>query len=84
MQQLSPWSSGRNLLRHGGHSACPCQLHGSAVNEALPEAEAKRVQVELALVAQQLVLVVPEGQTGVGLWQQQQLSGGSPPELDRT
>lgn len=80
MQQLRPCSSGRNLLRPGGHSARPCQLHGSAVKEALPEAEAKRVEVEL--VTQQLVLAVPEGQTGVGLWQRQQ--SGGPPELDRT
>lgn len=80
----SPGSSGGNLLRHRGQSVCPCLLHGSAVNEALAKAEAKRVQVELAPVTQQLVLVVPEGQARVGLLQQQQLSCGSPPELNRT
>lgn len=78
-------SSGGNLLRHRGQSVCPCLLHGSAVNEALAKAEAKRVQVELAPVTQQLVFIVPEGQTRVGLLhQQQQLSCGSPPELNIT
>lgn len=81
----SPWSSDGNFLRHGGQRVCPCLLLGSAVNEALAKAEAKRVQVELAPVTQQLVLVVPEGQTRVGLLQQQQqLSSSSPPELNRT
>lgn len=60
----------------------PGQLHGSAVDEALAEAEAKWVQVEPAPVAHQLVLV-PEGQTGVGLLQQQ-LSHRSFPEPNRT
>lgn len=59
------------------------QLHGSAVGEALAEAEAEGVQVEPALVAQQLVQVVPEDQTGVGLLQQQ-LPHDSLPEPNRT
>lgn len=61
----------------------PCQLHGCAVDEALAKAEAKGVQVEPAPVAPQLVLVVPEGQAGVGLLQQQ-LSRRSFPEPNRT
>lgn len=43
--------SGGNLLGHGGQRVRPGQLHGSAVDEALAEAEAKRVQVEPAPVA---------------------------------
>lgn len=62
---------------------CPCQLHASAIDEALAEAEAERVLVEPAPVAQHLVFIVPEGQTGVGLFQQQ-LSHGSFSEPNRT
>lgn len=60
----------------------PRSLHGSPVDEALPEAQAERVEVELApaVVAQELplLLVLPQREARVRLLQE--VRGGSPPE----
>lgn len=76
-------SSGGPLRSPRAQRGPPRQPHGPAVDLDPPaKAEAKRVQVEAAPVAQQLVLVVPEGQAGLGLLQQQ-LSHRSLPETKR-